>query len=124
MAHTQDELNRHAWRILVGIAHEHDYITYGQLANRINELIGTKYTQKNIGQIALDKIERHCIKNGLPDLTGLVVRQESEIPGKDFFVANGGYTDEQSEAALRYRWIQIRECVWQTPWPSEPPNNW
>lgn len=123
MAHTQNELNRCAWTILVNVAQEHDYITYKDLANRINRLIGTKYSPKNIGQNALDLIERFCLKQRLPDLTALVVEQQSEIPGKDFFAANKVPT-ELSVPALRYQWTKIRDQVWQTAWPESPPSEW
>ncbi len=123
MAHTQNELNRCAWTILVNVAREREYITYQELANRINRSIGTTYSAKHIGQNALDLIERFCLKQGLPDLTALVVEQQKEIPGRDFFEANGVPYDLPLPS-LRYRWTLIRDQIWDTSWPQNPPSQW
>ncbi|MCL6561501.1 MAG: hypothetical protein K6U87_00665 [Firmicutes bacterium] len=120
--HSQSELNRIAWSILVQRAANRDLITYQELADEINKVLGTKYTHRHIGQNALDRIENYCLQQGYPDLTALVVEKTGDqLPGKNFFEKNGILVNENNAAARRYHWIQIRDAVWSRTWSTTPP---
>ena len=87
--HFREELNRVAWPLLVAVAQRRETMTYQDLATAINRTLKTDYQSHLVGSNALDLIERYCIRKGLPDLTAMVVRKDDDLPGPDFYRANG-----------------------------------
>ena len=118
------EKNRAAWPVLVSVAAAQETISYKQLALEVNRRCGTHIIPRQVGQQALDRIERWCIAQGIPDLTAVVVAEAPHmqgIPGADFFVKNG-LDPDASVGVRRHRWSQIRNQVWRHPYSAEPPD--
>ena len=70
-----------AWPELAAVAAGREVVTYKELGERI----GAHWRQ--IGRI-LEPIQAHCLANGLPPITILIVGASSGLPG-DGFVAAG-----------------------------------
>ena len=115
------EYNRAAWPLLVRAARAGETVTYQDVANTVNRACHAPTTAHLAGPNALDRIERWCLRHGIPDLTALVISQEFGIPGDDFFQQNG--LDPKAPRGQRYyRWSLIRNLVWEHPYGDEPPS--
>lgn len=72
---TRSERAMQVWQILLGVAHNRQTITYGQVADHL-EFDGAGV----LAQI-LDRIMNYCGLKGLPPLTCVVVNQTTGLPG-------------------------------------------
>lgn len=114
------EYNRAAWPLLVETARAGDTITYQKVADVVNQLCHARLSAHLVGPNALDRIEAWCLRQGIPDLTAVVVAKEAGIPGADFFRRNG--VDPSAPQGRRHhRWSQIRKQVWEHAYGDEPP---
>lgn len=75
---------REAWTILRSRALKQETLTYGDLGHALGGL----HPLHDVPQV-LDVIQRWCKEHGRPDLTGLVVSQRSQLPGRDYWRQNG-----------------------------------
>lgn len=116
------EMNRSAWPLLVEAARRKELLTYTDLAREVNRLFGANYLPLRIGEFALDRIAKWCLRNHVPDLTALAVSKETGLPGKDFFTLNR-IDKTASVGSQRYQWAQIRDRVYAYPYPLEPPDD-
>lgn len=66
-----------AWPVLVEVATSRTTMTYEQLAARIG---GSALNTRQ----PLDVIGKHCIRNGLPHLTAVIVSKATSKPGEGF----------------------------------------
>ena len=66
---------------------------------------------QQVGAVALDCVEQYCLQNRLPDMTALVVRKDTKLPGEDFFVQHG--IPLTSPSQLRPQWLAIAATVVQ-----------
>ncbi len=114
------EYNRAAWPLLARTARDRDTITYQAVANAVNRVCHSHLTPYTTGPHALDRIERWCLRHGIPDLTAVVISQEFGIPGHDFFRQNG-LDPGASQGKPRYHWSLIRNRVWEHAYDEEPP---
>ena len=85
-----------AYLILVGHASRQETTTYGALAGKIS------WIPRDVGRW-LDPIAYHCINNGLPHLTSLVLSVDTGEPG-------GGYPGNRDTLAADRR--AVYECDW------------
>ncbi|WP_053959750.1 hypothetical protein [Sulfobacillus thermosulfidooxidans] len=66
---------------------------------------------RKVGPAALDCIELYCLNHNLPDLTALVIRKDTLIPGDGFFEMNR--ISSTSPEQLRPKWLSIAIKVMQ-----------
>jgi len=84
------------WPMLVRMAKDRDICSYSELACRI-ETTEAKLTNRNIFN-ALAPIQNHCLDNGYPLLTAVVVREDSQKPGDGFaWDSIDGWEDERDK---------------------------
>ena len=76
---TQWNMDR-IWETLTSVAGKRRTITYKKLA----EAAGPGISFRSIGRQYLDDIAYHCEKNGLPDLSVLVVRSGTNLPATGY----------------------------------------
>jgi putative restriction endonuclease len=88
-----------AWTVLTRAAKQSEKMTYQELA----EVIGA--IPVSVGKI-LDPIQEHCIEEGLPRLTGLVVAKGSDQPSAGFKGTPEDYEAEM-EAVFAFDWEGI-----------------
>ena len=81
------------WPLLVHCALHRQSLTYDLLG----KLIGVP--RQGLGQL-LEPIQSHCILNGFPALTSLVIGQSTGMPGEGFI----GAADVPAEQALVFSW--------------------
>lgn len=70
---------------LIGLASSSRFITYGELA----ELINDKSVTADSLRVYLGEVATYCKGHGLPAITSLVVNKETRTPGMGFYEVNG-----------------------------------
>ena len=88
-----------AWPVLVQAAAGRKTMTYKQLAAVIG---GAPINMR----LPLDVIAKHCIRNGWPHLTAVVVNTDTQRPG-DGFLAEGGDLTTILDAVFAKDWRPI-----------------
>ena len=86
------------WQILVCKAHNRQTLTYGQLADLLG--FGGALSPANI----LGRITYYCIQNSLPQLTVLVVNQDTGLPGKGLIKTD---FNADREKVFRFNWFGV-----------------
>ena len=79
------------WAVLAWAAGHRQNITYSQLAQATGAFTG------GLGAL-LEPIQSYCLLKNLPPLTGIVVQQESGLPGSGF---TGASADELASAQAK-----------------------
>ena len=99
-----------AEQLLLSVLHKELYVTYSELAERVNPPIHHRNVGKNIGQIS-----KLCHELGLPLLSAKVVSKSTSIAGEGFFALQqslGIPADGRSEKELYDAERKaIRECT-------------
>lgn len=105
---------REAWSILAARALNQETLTYGDMGHALGGL----HPLHDVPQV-LDVIQKWCHEESRPDLTGLVVSQRSQRPGRDYWRQNGwlDLPAEQQED----RWKQSLVQLAKDPGPESAP---
>jgi hypothetical protein len=96
---TRSERAMQVWQILVGVAHNRQTLTYGQVAEHL-EFEGAGVLAQILGCIM-----SYCKAKGLPPLTCLVVNQTTGLPGAGLTTVENLPTDR--EAVYNQNWFAL-----------------
>ena len=88
------------WPLLTQAAAGHRTVTYSQLAPAIST------NPLSVGY-ALGPIQDHCLSEGLPPLTSLVVRKDDHRPGAGFIAGRPGALAEDQERVFAFAWATV-----------------
>ena len=91
-----------AYLVLIGLAHNRQTITYGDLSVHYMD-----YGHGGILAAVLDRIMRWCALNKLPPLTALVVNQDSGLPGDGLVTVAPENVPAEQYAAFKFNWFAI-----------------
>jgi hypothetical protein len=103
-----DALKR-AWPVFVEAARMGRTVSYTELAERA----GPPITRRQVHRQLLKALGARCQAAGLPDLTALVVRKDTGLPG-------GGWLDPQRPGEPLDTWAEAVSSCFHYPWPPEP----
>ena len=84
-------------------------ISYSELAGRAGPPLHARHLHRQL----LNALSARCRRCALPDLSSLVVRKDSGLPGA------GWYGPEEGGDPDR-RWAEAVEACFRFPWPKEP----
>ena len=101
-----DTMTRHAWYALRRRAAKGETITYGDLAREVGG------TAENISSKVLYEIAQYCNARKLPDLSLIVVRRDTGIPG---YVSDEELYRKRVREVFAYDWRTVKL---QIPPPS------
>jgi hypothetical protein len=93
---------------LVEVASRHGVITYGQLSDRFEPMLGYRMAPQAWAQ-PLGELSLISVENGLPAISALVINKDLQMPGEGFFNFVG-----------RLRgWQAIAPNQWEALWCKE-----
>jgi len=108
MFHYAHALTR-AWPVFVEAARTGRTVSYTELAERA----GPPITRRQVHRQLLKTLGAHCRAAGLPDLTALVVRKDTGLPG-------GGWLDPTRPGEPMATWAEAVSSCFHYPWPPNP----
>ena len=97
-----DTMSRQAWYVLRLRAANRQTITYGELAR----LVGG--TAESISSAVLYAIGRYCSARNLPDLSSIVVRRDTSMPG---YSSDAKLHDERLREVFAYDWSAVKLSI-------------
>ncbi len=100
---------RRAWPILLEAIRMRRTIAYSELAGRA----GPPLHHRHIHRQLLLPLSARCRRVGLPDLSALVVRKDSGLPG-------GGWFEPGAVGEPVALWAMALEDCFRYPWPHQP----
>lgn len=103
------EALRRAWPVFVEAARTGRTVSYSELAGRA----GPPLQQRQVHRQLLQPLGARCRDSGLPDLSALVVRKDTGLPG-------GGWYDPTRPAEPMATWAEALAACFAYPWPREP----
>lgn len=95
----REERAQQIWQVLVSAAHNHQIITYGELASLIGMGPGTLAGP-------LGCVMYYCEQNRIPPLTALVVQKKGGKPGHGLTSVNPKALDVNRQKVFAFRWFQ------------------
>ena len=95
---TKSERASQIWTVLAWAARNRQILSYGLLA----KLVGAPPAALGAW---LEPIQSHCLLEGLPRLTTLVVQQGTGLPGAGFTAASASELAAQQLAVLDFDWL-------------------
>jgi hypothetical protein len=107
------EAMERAWPILIEAARMGRTLTYTELAGRA----GPPLNRRNLHRQLLIPLSYRCRQHGLPDLSALVVRRDTGLPGGGWFAL--GRSGEPDQA-----WVEALEACFLYRWPLRPDPRW
>jgi hypothetical protein len=84
-------------------------LSYSEVARRA----GPPLTQRTIRRQLLEPLSERCRRAGLPNLTALVVRKDTGLPG-------GGWFDPRNPGDGISRWAEALADCYSYRWPNDP----
>lgn len=100
---------RSAWPVLLEAIRMRRTVTYTELAGRS----GPPLNRRNLHRQLLIPLSERCRRAGLPDLSALVVRKDSGLPG-------GGWWTGRPTPDVLGQWAEALEACFAHPWPRSP----
>ena len=94
--------------VLVEVAKRHDVITYGQLSDRFEPMLGYRWAPQAWAQ-PLGELSLMCIEHGLPAISALVINKDLQMPGEGFFNFVGQLRGWKSTAPSQWEAIWYKE---------------
>lgn len=97
------------FKILTNLASSSSFITYGELAEFVND----KSVTADSLRIYLGEVATYCEEHDLPAITSLVVNKETRTPGMGFYEANGLKEEDlefwlsQYKQTAQFDWLAI-----------------
>jgi hypothetical protein len=110
MAVSYDELLRRAWPVLHEALRMRRTLTYTELAGRV----GPPLNRRQVHRQFLNPLSEHCLRAGLPDLSALVVRKNSGLPG------GGWWSTPRPGFDPAAAWADMLERCFAHPWAGQP----
>jgi putative restriction endonuclease len=89
------------WEILVEQAKKRGWLTYGEIASKIN-------IHPHAVQFLLSPIQDYCLENALPPLTILVNNDKNKKPGAGFIAWSRDNLEVGREEVYQYNWESIK----------------
>ena len=96
---------RRAWPILLEAIRMRRTVSYSELAGRAGPPLHHRHLHRQL----LVPLSARCRVAGLPDLSALVVRRDSGLPG-------GGWTDPDGSGDQLADWAEALESCFAHPW--------
>ena len=94
-------VNEEIYKLLIELAKNKKFITYGKLAEKFNIDLRNVYEREHKFDEILDEINKHEYDNKRPLLTVIITNKDTKMPGKGFFrvakeygLKKEGQTDE------------------------------
>lgn len=103
------ETIRRAWPVLLEASRTGCTVSYSELACRA----GPPLHQRNVHRLLLRPLSARCRRAGLPDLSALVVRKDTGVPG-------GGWFEPGCSLDPLGGWADALAACFAHPWPSRP----
>lgn len=103
------DLIRRAWPVFREAARMGRTITYTELAGRV----GPPLTRRQVHRQLLAPLADRCRAAGLPDLSAMVVRRDTGMPG-------GGWHGPKPAADPDRAWADALAACLAYPWPARP----
>lgn len=97
-----DTMSRHAWYVLRRRARNGQTITYGELAREVGG------TAQNISDRVLHEIAGYCSARNLPDLSAIVVRRDTGMPG---YTSDAKRHRERLRGVFAYDWSAVKLSI-------------
>jgi hypothetical protein len=104
-----DEAVRRAWPVFREAARMGRTITYTELAGRAGPPLHRRHVHRQL----LIPLSARCRRAGLPDLSALVVRRDTGLPG-------GGWFDSKTSADPQGAWADALADCFDFRWPARP----
>lgn len=98
---------RRAWPILLEAIRMRRTVSYSELAGRAGPPLHHRHLHRQL----LNPLSARCRRAGLPDLSALVVRRDSGLPG-------GGWFDPKSACEPLADWAEALEACYAHAWTS------
>jgi len=103
------ELVRRAWPVFREAARMRRTISYSELAGRAGPPLHARHLHRQL----LNALSARCRRCALPDLSALVVRKDSGLPGAGWYGPDEGGDPDR-------RWAEAVEACFRFPWPKQP----
>ena len=103
------DLIRRAWPVFREAARMGRTITYTELAGRVGPPLNRRHVHRQL----LTPLAERCRAAGLPDLSAMVVRRDTGMPG-------GGWHGPNPAADPDRAWAEALATCLAYPWPSRP----
>jgi alkylated DNA nucleotide flippase Atl1 len=94
----REERAQQIWQVLVSAAHDHQIITYAEVADLIGMGAGTLAGP-------LGCVMYYCQQQGLPALTSVVVRKQAGTPGVGLTSVEPDQLDSERQKVFRRTWF-------------------
>ena len=105
-----DDLIRRAWPVFREAIRQRRTVTYTELAGRAGPPLNRRHLHRQL----LNPLASRCRASGLPDLSSLVVRKDSGMPG-------GGWHGPEPATDPGRTWAEALEHCLAYPWPKDVP---
>ena len=90
------------WQVLIAYAARGKTITYGRLADLIDDNVGA-----NLLRPYLDRVEKFCLEQPrLPNLAVIAVSRDTGVPGRDIALPHGD-VNRETQAVYDEPWFGI-----------------
>lgn len=100
---------RRTWPVFVEATRMRRTISYTELAGRA----GPPLNRRNVHRQLLKPLSARCRLAGLPDLSALVVRKDTGLPG-------GGWFDPRNPGGAISVWAEALAECYAYRWPPQP----